>query len=328
MAQISGTGDGKGLSSSTSTWSSLPKRDDTAIGRLRAAGVPRDLDWFDPATTLCYEEMGDPSTTAQVHPLHFTTTIANLAVAAGAVIRTGCFVTDIEYTRNRVRGVTYIERDSGSEVYVEATDVVLAAGPWTSTIFPAAPVSALRAHSVTIRTIRPVSAYAIFTEITLPPSFSRSGASASRKDEGVTSPRRRRTTPPRTVAPEIYARPNDEVYACGEGDTLRPLPATADLVEVDRDRCQDVVDFVSSISPELAAGTVLKRQACYLPTVKAASGGPLVGETGVKGLLLATGHTCWGIQNGPGTGKIMSEFVFDGQAISADIRSLDPRRVV
>ena len=89
-----------------------------------------------------------------------------------------------------------------------------------------------------------------------------------------------------------------------------------------------MVDFVSSISPELAGGTVLKRQACYLPTVSGASGGPLVVETGVRELFLATGHTCWGIQNGPGTGKIMSEFVFDGRAVSADVRSLDPRRIM
>ena len=36
----------------------------------------------------------------------------------------------------------------------------------------------------------------------------------------------------------------------------------------------------------------------------------------------------WGIQNGPGTGKLISEFVFDGQALSANIGSLDPRKVL
>lgn len=37
---------------------------------------------------------------------------------------------------------------------------------------------------------------------------------------------------------------------------------------------------------------------------------------------------CWGIQNGPGTGKLMSEFVFDGNAVSAKIGALDPRKVL
>lgn len=69
-----------------------------------------------------------------------------------------------------------------------------------------------------------------------------------------------------------------------------------------------------------------------------------MGKTKVKGMLLAAGtsdqpvttvvnlssdklagHTCWGIQNGPATGKLISEFVFDGAAKSAKIDSLDPR---
>ncbi|KAL8748430.1 MAG: hypothetical protein Q9184_007308 [Pyrenodesmia sp. 2 TL-2023] len=93
-------------------------------------------------------------------------------------------------------------------------------------------------------------------------------------------------------------------------------------------RCQDIIDYVSSISDELRDGVVTVRQACYLPNVEAASAGPLIGPTGVKGLLLAAGHTCWGIQNGPATGKLMSEFVFDGRATSARIGSLDPRKTL
>jgi glycine/D-amino acid oxidase-like deaminating enzyme len=54
--------------------------------------------------------------------------------------------------------------------------------------------------------------------------------------------------------------------------------------------------------------------------------GPLVGGTTIPGLWVAAGHTCWGIQNGPGTGKLMSEFIFDGQASSADVRKLDPKK--
>lgn len=130
------------------------------------------------------------------------------------------------------------------------------------------------------------------------------------------------------VTPEIYARPNNEVYACGEGDTLVPLPKTTADVMTDDARCQDIIDYVSSISDELRDGEVKVKQACYLPNVEAASGGPLIGETGVKGLLMAAGHSCWGIQNGPATGKLMSEFIFDGKAKSANISSLDPRKVL
>jgi glycine/D-amino acid oxidase-like deaminating enzyme len=122
------------------------------------------------------------------------------------------------------------------------------------------------------------------------------------------------------------------------------LPKSSDLVEVDEQRCQDIVDYVSSISDELRDGEVTARQACYLPNVQGGNG-PLIGNTGVKGLLIAAGHTCWGmlsllldfldftdiylgIQNGPATGKLISEFVFDGAAKSAKISSLDPRTVM
>jgi len=68
------------------------------------------------------------------------------------------------------------------------------------------------------------------------------------------------------------------------------------------------------------------RQACYLPNVEASRGGPLIGLTGITGLFLAAGHTCWGIQNSTGTAKVLSEFVFEGKAKSANIESLDPRK--
>lgn len=96
-------------------------------------------------------------------------------------------------------------------------------------------------------------------------------------------------------------------------------------MQCDPDRCQDIIDYVSSISTPLRQGAILARQACYLPSVST-GGGPLIGETGIRGLLLATGHTCWGIQNSCATGKLMSEFVFEGKAKSANVASLDPRR--
>jgi glycine/D-amino acid oxidase-like deaminating enzyme len=111
----------------------------------------------------------------------------------------------------------------------------------------------------------------------------------------------------------------------GEGDTDVPLPKTSDLVVCDDDRCQDIVDYISSISTPLRDGEVLVKQACYLPHLSA-GGGPLIGETGIKGLWMASGHTCWGIQNSCATGKLMSEFIFEGAAKSARIESLDPRR--
>lgn len=272
---------------------------------LRAAGVPKDLDWVDSECVSAYEEMGDPTTTAQVHPYQFTTSMAALAESAGAKVILGS-VTHIAQEGNAVTGVTYKDKETGEEKSLDADTVIITAGPWTKEVWPPAPISAVRAHSVTIRPSRPVSAYALFTSIDLP-----KGKSGKRGQ---------------TVTPEIYARPNNEVYACGEGDHIIPLPKSIDLVEVDESRCQDVIDQVWSISDELRDGEVTARQACYLPNVDSRGGGPLIGETSVKGLLMGAGHTCWGIQNAPGTGKCLSELVWDGAIKSAKLESLNPRR--
>jgi len=309
---------------------SLKKRDGAALGKLRAAGVPAELDWVAPESLRVYDEMGDPSTTAQVHPFQFTTALAELAADKGAEVKVGARVVGINYTSDGkgVASVMYEDKTDGNRrETIPATDVVIAAGPWTPTVYPSAPIAALRAHSVTIRPSRPVSAYALFTQIKLPAGFGRTdesnrGAKGGKGFKGSSSGREE------IVTPEIYARPKNEVYACGEGDRTVPLPVSSDLVEVDESRCQDIVDYVAAVSDELRDGEVTARQACYLPNVTRGSGNPLVGRTGVKGLVMAAGHTCWGIQNGPGTGKVVSEFVFEGEARSARVKALDPRVVL
>jgi glycine/D-amino acid oxidase-like deaminating enzyme len=228
--------------------------------------------------------------------------MASLAAEKGVDIVYGSAKSiDLTPDSSAVTSVTYTAKGSGESHTLPANTVILTAGPWTSTIYPPAPIESIRAHSVTIRPSSPVSAYALFTEITLPGR--------------------------QTVTPEIYARPNNEVYACGPGDTVVPLPLTTDAVEIDDARCQDVIDQVGAISDELRDGEVTARQACYLPQVTRGEG-PLIGETGVKGLLIGAGHTCWGIQNAPGTGCCLAELVWEGKTESADLRTLDPRVVM
>lgn len=282
---------------------SLQKRSADALSKLKRAGVPQDLDWFVPDLLRAYESMSGPGETAQVHPYQFTTSIAKLAEEQGAKITFGA-VTSVGYSGDAVESVTYTDKSTAASSTIPATDLIVSAGPWTRSVLPKAPISATRAHSVVIRPKRPVSAYTLFTELEIP------------------DPSRGR---PFSAAPEIYARPDETVYCCGDGDRTVPLPNTTAEVEVDPERCQDIIKQVGSISDELRDGEIRAQQACYLPNVTALRGGPLIGSTDTKGLYVAAGHTCWGIQNAPGTGKLMSEFVFDGKAKSAKIGSLDPR---
>ena len=114
----------------------------------------------------------------------------------------------------------------------------------------------------------------------------------------------------------------------GEPDKTIPLPETADQVQCDEDQCNDLISYIATVSPVLASAPVKAKQACYLPQhVRfGEERGPLIGQTSTPGLWIAAGHTCWGIQNGPATGLLMSELIFDGQTKSADIDKLEPRK--
>ncbi|KAL2015823.1 hypothetical protein VTK56DRAFT_4713 [Thermocarpiscus australiensis] len=302
----------------TKDWEKLPKQDDKAAGLLKDSPLPRDLDWIDGSLIQHYEEMGTPGATetAQVHPFHFTNAIADLARDKGVDIRLGAKVTKINDTKTGVESVEYEDRQTGETHTIDSvTDVVVAAGPWTGKVLPRTRVEGLRAHSVVFEA--DVSPYAVFTDIQLPADYvpeHRASKNQRRRHRG-------------NVDPEIYARPFGEVYACGEPDSSTPLPPTADQVQTDPAQCDDLIAYIGTISPALARAPVKARQACYLPRHMrfGEERGPLLGPTSVPGLWVAAGHTCWGIQNGPGTGFLVARMIF-GDEVPADVGKLDPRR--
>lgn len=82
-------------------WEKLPKQNGAATDLLEPGTLPPDLDWVDAEIVRNWAEMGSPGATetAQVHPLHFTTAMANLARDAGVDIRTNAKVTAIKSSR-------------------------------------------------------------------------------------------------------------------------------------------------------------------------------------------------------------------------------------
>ena len=282
--------------------------------------LPTDLDWVDRSSVKAYEEFADTSSTAQLYPSLFTSAMAGLAERRGAKIIFGrveqincCVLEDEpgmasslavsdELSKKKAVSVTYLDKAMSRRYTIPAATIVLAAGPWTSTLLPKIRICPLRAHSVTFKLQRPVSAYCLFSDIQL------AGGS-------------------RPVTLEIYARPNDEVYICSQGDLNVPLPEPGKPVEVSSDICQDIINTATSVSAELRNAQVTGRRACYLPVIDSQfSNSPLIGNSELKGLLIATGHSCWGISNAPGTGKAISELVFEGEISCVDALSLDPRK--
>ena len=216
------------------------------------------------------------------------------------------------WSQKKVASVTYTDKVTATKHTILAATVVLAAGPWTPALLPKLRMCPVRAHSISIKVKKPVSAYCLFTEITLRGSL---GTSSSTKTK--------------TISPEIYSRPNNEVYICSQGDTNAPLPSPTETVIVSAQSCQEIIDAVASVSDELREGYVTGRRACYLPTIEAGvSKDPLVGHTGLEGLLLATGHSCWGILNAPITGKMISELLFDDELRCVQAGTLNPINIL
>ncbi|KAI1340978.1 FAD dependent oxidoreductase [Xylariaceae sp. FL0016] len=302
------------------TWEKLPKQDDAAVALLHDSILPSDLNWINSELVGEYAEMGLPgyTETAQVHPFQFTTAMAELARSGGTDIRIGTHVTNIGLNSSAtgVKNVEYLDRATNESSMIHGvTDVVVAAGPWTGNIIPRTKVQGLRAHSVVFEA--DVSPYAVFTNISLPNDYvppHRAARGEKKRHKG-------------NVDPEIYARPGNEVYACGEPDHEIPLPEFADQVQVDETQCDDMVAYISTVSKVLGESKVTAKQACYMPRHMrpGQESTPMMGGTSVDGLWVAAGHTCWGIQNGPATGKLMSEYIFDGEAKSAEVGDLDPR---
>ena len=239
-------------------------------------GVPKELDWLLPGSIKKYQEAGTPNNSAQVHPYLLTTSLARLAEEKGANIILGS-ATSINYKKGKtgIESVSYSKE--GKSTVLEATDILIAAGPWTPRIFPAARITAPRGHSVVVRPTRELSPYVLFPQIEPPPN------SKLHND----------------ISPEIYPRSDNTVYASGPDDYEVPLPPTSDDVVMDSDALEDVWNSMRSVSREINDGEIFTKQACYKPHIRDHEEdeevGPIVGPTGVNGLWVATGHDEWGI---------------------------------
>ena len=229
--------------------------------------------WLDGAGVVT-AVLGTGDTTAQVDPARFTEALLDAARARGGALRLGV-VEDVVQRDGGARGV----RVDGETV--EADAVVLAMGPWTGQLgdrLPLPGVRGLKGYSVTLAA-RDVPAHALFVDY--------------------------RTADGRHLEPEIFPRPDGEVYVCGMADPA-PLPDSPDAVEVSEASCAVLARAAGRVSHSLAAARITRRQACYRPVTD--DGLPLIGRVpGVAGAYVATGHGPWGILNAPATGQAMAE---------------------
>ena len=263
------------------------------VGSYRRLDSP---DWLD-GNAAVHAQLGTPETTAQIDPAAFTKSMMRAAMARGAELLIGN-VTGLAFSDDgaTVRGALV----DGKEVAGDA--VVIAMGPWSvlaSQWLPLPAVYGMKGHSLIFRYEPPLIPHALFVELE-----SETGA--------ITSP-------------EVIPRTDGTTYVCGHSSDA-PLPVDPAHVVPDDGGCEELRAMTAQFAPELGQAEVLVSQACYRPIVQ--DGLPLIGAIpGIAGAFVATGHSVWGMLNGPATGEAMAELIVDGATRSVDISPFDPARL-
>jgi glycine/D-amino acid oxidase-like deaminating enzyme len=269
----------------------MAAREKGALAGGHRASAPH---WLD-GSGIVTATLGSVETTAQVTPARFTAALLDAAQARGTTLRMAV-VEDVARRDGVASGVVTADGET-----LEGDAVVLAMGPWTGRLAGRVKlpnIYGLKGYSVTLAAPE-VPAHALFVDY--------------------------RTADGRSLEPEIFPRPEGEVYVCGMADPAA-LPDSPELVEVNDDSCAVLARAAGRVSTVLAQARIVRRQACYRPVTD--DGLPLIGRVpGLRGAYVATGHGPWGILNAPATGLAMAELVADGAASLVDLRAFDPARL-
>jgi glycine/D-amino acid oxidase-like deaminating enzyme len=268
-----------------------------------AGRSPGKRPWLSPSVAIT-GQLGSPQTTALVEPRAFTMGLMRAAEAEGAALRHGTVVGLVRLPTGAISGVVL---DSGE--IVEGDAVVIALGPWSilaTRWLPLPAVFGTKGHSLVFETGETIPAEALFLEY--------------QEASGE------------ILTPELFPRADGTTWVCAVSSDA-PVPIDPADVVADDGAHARLETMCRTISPALAAASIVARQACFRPVTE--DGLPLIGGVpGVDGAYVATGHSVWGMLNAPATGEAMAELILDGQARHVDLapfapgrlRALDPAR--
>lgn len=220
--------------------------------------------------------------------------------------------------RDELSSICIADTQSSTETDIPCTNVVIAAGAWSSqvfkTLFPTSnfklPVSSLAGHSLVVTSPKWKSehehggCHALF--LTSSPGYS----------------------------PEIMSRIGGHIYIAGLNSATEPLPDLAtdskgrisrSSIDTLRQTANEVLgeDDIQVVREGLCFRPVTERGTPILSRVPDEYLGPSIGtRPGPEGgVYVATGHGPWGISMSLGTGLVMAEMI-QGRELSADISRL------
>ncbi|KAL3160423.1 hypothetical protein ABBQ32_010746 [Trebouxia sp. C0010 RCD-2024] len=225
------------------------------------------------------------------------------AESRGATVRIGS-VQSVVTDNSPEAKVTGVQVDGH---VLPADAVVLALGPWTNTLASSLQlphISGQLGHSIVLKP-PPSSSDAIPADCLFLSWQSKSG---------------------KVSEPEIFPRADGTVWCCGENSIVIPPEDPLQVTPLCNASAaiQEVTDTLSS---HLASAEVLQQQACIRPL--SPDGSPIIGQhPHVAGAYIATGHSCWGILNGPATGKALAELICFGESQCVDLAPYNPARLI
>jgi glycine/D-amino acid oxidase-like deaminating enzyme len=113
------------------------------------------------------------------------------------------------------------------------------------------------------------------------------------------------------------------------GDDVQRVTELPGAVEVRESKLEPHEKLARTLCADLKGARRIGEQSCYLPIAMEGSvsgPGPVIGKVpGAEGVFVGTGHTCWGILNGPATGKALAELIVHGKASCVSLDAFAPR---
>jgi glycine/D-amino acid oxidase-like deaminating enzyme len=258
--------------------------------------APASLEWLSDDVVIT-SRLGTTETTAIVPPRSFTSAMMEAAQGGGAKLQIGQ-VTGLVGSADgsAVEGVIVDSKN------IAADAVVIAMGPWSvlAAHWMALPaVFGLQSPSLVYNTGADVAADALFLEY---------------QDNNGES-----------VSVELFPRGDGTTHITAFSNQS-PLPVDPAVVAPDPRAIERLEAIAERISPAFRPERIVARQSCFRPVTQ--DGLPLIGKVPeLKGAYVATGHSVWGILNGPATGEALAELIADGAARNVDLSPFDPARL-
>jgi len=263
------------------------------------------MEWVDDDVVLASVQTGTEKDIAQVHPKKLCERMWEYSASKGVKLKIGRVVEAVLKEEGREEEddeeIKAVRLEDGS--IIEADDLVVSIGPWTEEMrlwFPKTrkmkaalaavpPVIGVKSHSMLVKTEKVLSE-AVFFE----------------SNDAISDI-------------EVYPRPDGDSYITGSSHPTQNMTERPGEEAVEEARKEELLDAMRRTSSKVLGGkephTV---QACYWPETE--DGMPIIGPLpNIRGVIIATGHSVWGILQGPATGLAVAEFLMNGKSTSVNL---------